>query len=260
MKKLFLLFVFCCFAGAASAQYMEVVNFQYVEAVHLKNGSIIRGVIIEQTPNQNLKIRTGDGNVFAYTSDEIEKITKEIPIYYGIPRKSYNLPPIRIYQETQTPKYQSSAIVAYQEPRTPKYQGSADIAYSVGVGDWRSDRIELSTSHGCLINPYFYFGAGFGVHFHYNADIVTVPIFADFRGNLMKGRIKPFVNLRIGYSVGDIGGLYLSPMVGVSIGRLDIGLGYSLQKMDTYFGSHNNYYEWTEVNLGAVTFKAGIRF
>lgn len=255
MKKLFLLFVFCCFAGAASAQYVETVNFQYVEAVHLKNGSIIRGVIIEQSPNQNLKIRTGDGNVLAYTADEIEKITREIPIYYGIPRKSYNLHPIRIYQEPQTPKQQRAAIVAYQEPRTPRYQGSVDFAYSVGVGDWRLDRIELSTSHGCLINPSFYIGAGIGVHFHYKTNATAIPIFADVRGNLMKGRIKPFVNFRIGYSVGDIEGLYVSPMVGVSIGKLDVGLGYSLQKANTYFD-----YEWMDANLGAVTFKVGIRF
>lgn len=37
----------CCLSSAAMAQY--------VETVHLKNGSMIRGVIIEQIPEKTLK-------------------------------------------------------------------------------------------------------------------------------------------------------------------------------------------------------------
>ncbi|MDE5962504.1 MAG: hypothetical protein K2G58_00460, partial [Alistipes sp.] len=93
------------------------------------------------------------------------------------------------------------------------------------------------------------------VHYHYDASAVEIPVFADFRGNLMKGRIKPFVNFRIGYSFCDFEGLYLSPSVGVSINRFDISLGYSLQKASFDF------YYWEEsINLGAVTFKLGVRF
>ena len=40
---------------------------QYVETVHLKNGSMIRGVIIEQIPEKTLKIQTADGSVFVYS-------------------------------------------------------------------------------------------------------------------------------------------------------------------------------------------------
>lgn len=51
---------------------------EYVEVVYLKNGSIIRGMIIEQIPNVSLKIQTRDGNVFVYKMEEVEKITKEL--------------------------------------------------------------------------------------------------------------------------------------------------------------------------------------
>ena len=54
----------------AFAQQME-------DVVHLKNGGLIRGTIIEQVPGESLKIRTRDGNVFVYTMDEIAKISKE---------------------------------------------------------------------------------------------------------------------------------------------------------------------------------------
>lgn len=50
----------------------------YTEVVYLKNGSIIRGTIIEQVPNESIKIQTGDKSVFVYQMDEVEKITKEL--------------------------------------------------------------------------------------------------------------------------------------------------------------------------------------
>lgn len=50
---------------------------QMEDVVHLKNGGLIRGTIIEQIPGESLKIQTRDGNVFVYTMDEIAKISKE---------------------------------------------------------------------------------------------------------------------------------------------------------------------------------------
>ena len=50
------------------------------EVVYLNNGSVIRGVIIEQVPGESLKIQTADGSVFVYKMDEVEKITKEEPL------------------------------------------------------------------------------------------------------------------------------------------------------------------------------------
>ena len=47
------------------------------EVVYLKNGSIIRGIIIEQIPSKGIKIKTKDENIFYFSYDEIEKITKE---------------------------------------------------------------------------------------------------------------------------------------------------------------------------------------
>jgi len=48
-----------------------------IDVVYLKDGSIIRGVIIEQVPNKSIKIQTRDGNVFVYQIDQIDRITKE---------------------------------------------------------------------------------------------------------------------------------------------------------------------------------------
>jgi len=52
-------------------------NSTLVDVVYLKNGSIISGSIIEQVPNENLKIQTKDGSVFVYPMSDISRITKE---------------------------------------------------------------------------------------------------------------------------------------------------------------------------------------
>ncbi len=47
------------------------------EVMYLKNGSIVRGTIVEQISNQSLKIQTNDGSVFVYEMAEVVKIAKE---------------------------------------------------------------------------------------------------------------------------------------------------------------------------------------
>lgn len=70
MKKFFFAFVLAAFALTGAAQ-------RQVETVYLKNGSVIKGEVIEQVPGQSLKIRTRDGSIFVYQMDEVERITKE---------------------------------------------------------------------------------------------------------------------------------------------------------------------------------------
>ena len=53
----------------------------YVEdVVYLKNGSIIHGLILEQIPNQYIKIQTKDNSILVFKMEEIEKLTKESPL------------------------------------------------------------------------------------------------------------------------------------------------------------------------------------
>ena len=80
MKKLFL--ILFIFGGIVFAQ-------QYEDVIYLKNGSIIRGVIIEQAPNRYIKIKSGQ-NVFVYQIYEIEKMVKEI-ISSDISNKTWSI-------------------------------------------------------------------------------------------------------------------------------------------------------------------------
>ena len=71
MKKTLALLAFALMSvGSVSAQSLQ-------DVVYLKNGSIIRGVVIEQVPDGNVKVQTADGSVLVYPMTEVQKIQKE---------------------------------------------------------------------------------------------------------------------------------------------------------------------------------------
>ena len=55
----------------------EAGSQQIEDVIYLKNGSIIRGIIIEQVPGESVKIQTREGNLFVYQMAQIDKIMKE---------------------------------------------------------------------------------------------------------------------------------------------------------------------------------------
>lgn len=71
MKKIFISILLISLSLSTFSQS------NYRDIVHLKNGSVIKGIIIEQVPNKQIKIETADGSVFVYNMNEIEKMSKE---------------------------------------------------------------------------------------------------------------------------------------------------------------------------------------
>lgn len=72
MSRIALVLSFCLtiVLPRASAQMLE-------DVVYLKDGSMIRGTIIQQIPNAHLTIRITGGSTFTYAMSEIIRITKE---------------------------------------------------------------------------------------------------------------------------------------------------------------------------------------
>lgn len=70
-----LMFIACLFTwiiiSHADAQQLGI------DVVHLGNGSIVRGIIIEHMPNESLKIRTLTGNVMTFKMSSVVKTDKE---------------------------------------------------------------------------------------------------------------------------------------------------------------------------------------
>ena len=236
MKKLLLLVALCFCASVASAQTIEIV--------HLKNGGRIRGIITGQIPNKQLKIQTSDGNVFVYSFDEIEKIAKELPgqepvSAFGIRRNN-----------------------AYTSLFRPHYEGGVDLGYSIDANSLDgTGRLNVSTTHGYRVIPELYIGAGLGFDYYHDGSVFGIPIFADLRGYFTRKAVKPFLNFRIGYSVGDIDGFCFSPSIGVNYKMLDVNIGYTYQQAELFF--YDSYLEsicYAYGNIGAVTIKVGVRF
>lgn len=70
MKRIIFLLTATLFATTVFAQ-------QWIDVVYLENGSVVRGTIVEDIPNESLKIQTADGNVFKYQYADIVKLAKE---------------------------------------------------------------------------------------------------------------------------------------------------------------------------------------
>lgn len=145
------------------------------------------------------------------------------------------------------------------------YKGMVDFVYGVGVGDVvNSSRIGFSTVHGYQFNPYIYVGGGLQFNYYYDAEEFALPIFANARVTWPFSRMAAlYFDYRIGYTVGDdIAGFYMSPAVGIRVGRksaFNFSIGYEYQGCEVYY--YNYYYDYTDTgNAGAVTFRIGIDF
>ncbi len=239
MKKLLFLFAALAMSVGVFAQNMR-------GTVYLKNGSIIHGTIVELVPEKSVKILTRDGNIFAYTMSEVEKITNE-----------------RV--QTSTPDPNRGGYSKWNGPETG-YRGFVDLNWTVGIGESAgADYIGVLTSHGYQICPYIYTGLGIGVNYFYNGSAVNIPIFADIRSDILEDRaVTPFVDLKIGYSVLDAEGLYLSPSIGCRIKAkrglaFNIGVGYTLQKYKFEIFDGYDYYGGN-LNLDGISIRFGVEF
>lgn len=256
MKRLSLFLVFLIsFTLAGIAQNYSQDN------VYLKDGSVIKGIVIEQIPNRSVKVKVADGSIYVYSMDLVEKIVKEeAPANYQ-PR----------YDNSQYNSYNSQSLYGggYNNRYSrfsgdydiTGYRGFVDFGYTIGVGDFDLGRLELLTSHGVQVNPYFFVGAGTGVHYYCTdgADEFMVPFFADLRGSFLTGVVSPVIGLKAGYTFDATDsfsslGLYIAPSFGVRYmvsrtSALNLSVGYTFQR-----------YEDFSVDLGGISFKLGFEF
>ncbi len=238
MKKYLALLLFALITTVSFGQS------NYQDVVYLKNGSIIRGVIIEQVPNKSIKIETADRSVFVYQMDEIEKLTKE-PI-----------------QGKSGGSFSNSGLQS-------GYKGIVELGYQIGTGDYGMDRLKLNIINGYQINPYFSLGFGTGLRYYFDAEAALIPVFADFRANFIDNKISPYLSLGVGYSFDATNsfegvGFLLNPTIGVSFkvsekSAINVGLGYEMQRMKFFYYDWYSYDESTE-NSGAISINVGISF
>jgi len=76
MKKISLILLLSAtFVLSALAQGYNYTNWE--DVVYLKNGNVVRGIIVEQVPGQTIKVQTTDGQTSTFMITEIQKFGKE---------------------------------------------------------------------------------------------------------------------------------------------------------------------------------------
>lgn len=249
---------------------------RYDDVVYLKNGGIIRGMIIEQVPNESLKIQTHVRNVFVYRMDEIQKITKEISTEpgYADRRRREKLTRDNIKQKG----YLNILEITFGRDILDNHTTDVIDYYNGGF----TPSIGVQDVNGYLFNPYVSAGIGMGIHTY--SELTFIPLFADVRYNFLPGPVTPTVSLGVGYSFGGeeinarndsreyTGGIYINPAFGIKFNTrktkaLSFTLGYRYQKTsirdnyDYYYGyNYVPYGQWHDGDIGYLNFKVGFLF
>lgn len=211
MKKYFVFFAFALFSVSMVAQDMR-------DAVYMRNGSIIKGYVMEQVMGESIKIRTADGSLFVYPMDEVVKIMKETKDEYE-----------KIYK-----------------PRTTEFKGGNGLnkgfrsMLELGYVDYYGGVVSANYSLGVQFNHYVFLGVGGGVRYSPDYETYSVPVYANFRVDFINAKVTPFLDIKAGYSpTGDVVGGFASAGVGCRfrLGKrfgLSLSAGYEAQGEDGY--------------------------
>ncbi len=235
------------------------------DVVYLKNGSAIRGVIIEQVPNESLKIQTRDGNVLSYSMVEVEKLTKERSRRRNLrgergprQRKPFNKP----------------------QGFMKLFEAGGGVTSGGGFG---ATRASVSMIVGYRLNPHFAVGVGAGAEGYFytwyvradhsaqyqvNGPDLSLPLFLHLRSDILKRSVSPYVSVNLGYCLPVIGhfkGAMLDSSMGVgfNIGpknRMTVGVGYIMNQADyTVEDSWQGYLSGSALSDG-FKLKVGLSF
>ena len=238
-----LLFLLLCWF-LQSFNYFSFAQTKTEDVVYLKNGSIIRGTILEQKPGEYVKIESRCSNIWVFRSDEIARVIKEeVPV---------------------TDKGETT--------RANGFLNITDMGILAGKGkETRDAPFSLHTINGYRFKNRIFCGAGFGIEF---LDVTYVPLFTDLRYSFTHNTISPFLYLQTGYNlplenesfdyaqVEEKGGLLLNPGAGVRFSinprtSIQISVSYRYQELKSIVR-----YFWPEDEITRYEYlhRLGIRF
>ncbi len=134
------------------------VSVVHDDVVYLKNGSIIRGAILEIIPDSTIKTQTADGSLFVFKMNEVEKITKSEP---SVPRESKNADKTR----ASSPAKEDGSDDSYGLFAEKKIRGGIRAGLSIPTGNFAATSGNESGAAAL--------GVGFGLDVLFPVDAVT---------------------------------------------------------------------------------------
>jgi len=211
MKKVFLI---------ASMLVASVSAFSQVfrEVVYLKNGSVVKGDIVEFQPDKLIKMETADGSLFVFEYNDIEKITRE--------REACDYQPV--YDEPREVGYDNASFL------NRGYRGFVSVESLLGdfIG------CGIATTHGKQVNEKFFVGGGVGMLIaeDWMEDHYSFPVYAALRVDFLNKKISPFMGLRTGIDFAAEGpsGFYGDFSFGCRFKRSSVSFGINSMRGNYY--------------------------
>lgn len=110
----------------------------------------------------------------------------------------------------------------------------SEFGYTFPLGDFdNAGHLSFHESTLMMVTSNFGLGMGVGVNLFVNADLYNVPLYGMLRLEYPKKNLTVYVDGKVGYSLGDIRGFYLSPSLGVRFGystAVSLSVGYEMQR------------------------------
>lgn len=207
------------------------------QLVYFKDGTIIKGVIVEYRMNDKIVMRVGSRDIELPVSS-VKFITR------GKNSKKYEK---KLKEETYPYAFKEKGLYAVS-------------ALSLNTGsDFDGSVVGLGASQvvGYQWNRWLGFGIGGSIEaFSFNGEKPFITAFGDLRGYLTETKTAPFYAFQAGYGflndqrIRDAeGGLMLYPAIGVRLGaregaNFSIDLGYKYQKSRREYGAPASYEVW----------------
>lgn len=218
-----------------------LVNAQNLQdVIYLKNGSVIRGTLIEQVPKT--KIKTVDGSIWIFEGEEIDRITSEPKQDPRISPSGGDYARVHNYNQAQSAKKTNNI-----QELTHGLRMMADFSYQEAFNHYSCSAIAFGFSLGWQFKGNYYIGFGLAdqgyIDYYYygtytgEAIIYTqMPVYGDFRYDFKTGRTSPMIGIRAGYALSgdyqnDYQGVYLNPSLGYRFNRFTISMGLDLVKL-----------------------------
>jgi len=173
------------------------------------------------------------------------------------------------------------------------YEKAIELGGSLGVGTYSNNTFSAAIINGYRLSDSFFTGIGVGIGYsnaidaiaisrlgiptEYRTEALLIPIYANFKVNLSKEKISPFVSANIGYTIDanqylkDAPGFMFQPSVGVDFktnGKNTVYLlmGLNLQHYEYTYTRNvgTNTADWDIENRSeifkAIDLKLGVKF
>lgn len=229
------------------------------DVLYLKDGSVIRGTLIESITGSHVRFKNLEGDVRQYPMNEVDRT--------------------QVAGKNNRPAVELKGI---------GYSHSTNVGMMIGNNGYHTSAgPSFQTINGIRIGQHWSTGIGTGIEdFGYGAQL---PIFAQGRFTPLKGAASPYVDAMAGYTIGlrrnqysDFSGYFATDQnkggvtAGVGAGvRLmagprfgfTVGMGYRFQRLERHYtnswwnGNRVQYYDVEETtDMHRIEVRLGITF